>query len=79
MVIKAFKGCVAVAISCRCDLTSERYKKEVAKVRSAILDEKNELSQPFEYLLILVPKDYLNTFKEVAGQFSNVEVMRCYT
>jgi len=81
MVIKAFNGCIAVAISCKCDLTSRKHK-EFAKVRSTIFDEKGKLSSPFEYLLILVPKGYLNIFKEVAKQSkqcSNIKVMRCYT
>ena len=81
MVIKAFKGCVAVAISCKCHLASRKYK-EVTNVQSAILDEKGKFSSPFEYLLILVPKKYLNIFKEVAKQSkqcSNIKVMRCYT
>jgi len=79
MVIKASDGCVAVAVSCKCHLTSRRRYKEVTNVRSAILDEKGKLSSPFEYLLILVPKEYLKNFKEVTEEYSNIEVMRCYT
>jgi hypothetical protein len=55
----------------------EKYKK-ATNVRSAILEEKGKLSSPFEYLLILVPKEYLKNFKEVTEEYSNIEVMRCY-
>ena len=78
MVIEASNRCVAVAISCKCNITSEKKYKESAKVRSFILDEKSGLPQPFEYLLILVPREYLRNFKSVAEQQSNVRVMRCY-
>jgi len=78
MVIKASDGCVAVAISCKCHLTSRKHK-EFTNIQSIILDEENKLSQPFEYLFILVPKEYLNIFKRVAEQYSNVKAMRCYT
>ena len=78
MVIEASNKCVAVAISCKCDITSEKKYKESAKVQSFILDEKGRLPQPFEYLLILVPREYLRNFKSIAEQQSNVRVMRCY-
>jgi len=81
MVIKAFKGCVAVAISCKCHLTSKRHKEfvNVLSIISEDLLKWKNLSSYFKYLLILVPKEYLKNFKKVAEQHSNIEVMRCYT
>ena len=79
MAIMGSKGCVIVAISCKCRLTSRKYKEPV-KVQSIILEEKSKLSSPFEYLLILISKENLDAFKRIAKKYNNnVKVARCYT
>jgi hypothetical protein len=79
MAIMGSKGCVIVAISCKCHLTSRKYKEPV-KVQSIILEEKSKLSSPFEYLLILISEENLDAFKRIAKKYNNnVKVARCYT